>query len=52
MNPMANPNTARTKEYNKSIGIISRTNTNKAILENMIIESIYYRALSRNHFPS
>jgi hypothetical protein len=27
MNAMANPNTARTKEYNKSIGIISRTNT-------------------------
>ncbi|MFL6484793.1 MAG: hypothetical protein ACJ70Z_08790 [Nitrososphaera sp.] len=28
---MANPNTARTKEYNKSIGIISRTNTKSNI---------------------
>jgi hypothetical protein len=52
MNPMANPNTARTKEYNKSIGIISRTNTNKAILENMIIGPIYYRAPLGNHFLS
>jgi hypothetical protein len=38
MNPMANSNTTRTKEYDKSICIVSRTNTNKAILENMIIE--------------
>jgi DNA anti-recombination protein RmuC len=51
MNPMANLNIAMTKEYNKSIGIIGKQ-TLKAILKNMIIEPVYYRAPSRNQFPS